>query len=1271
MGDFSVVGIGSSAGGLEAMSKLLRAVPEQSGLAFVVAAHLDPTHESHLVALLARCTAMPVVQIENGTRVEPDHVYVIAPDRELTIKEGVLRSTRPEAPRGHRHPVDVFFRSLAEDQGERAIGVILSGTGTNGSLGLRFIKAEGGIVVAQEPETAGFQGMPRSAMGTGVVDLVLPPERIPEALLGVTRFPGTEEKLQEPDGADPHDQLRTLLALLRAQARRDFDGYKKRTLLRRIHRRMGLHRIASLGDYIDRLRKDPHEVKALVADLTINVTGFFRDPEAWQELASKVVGPLVQERPTDSAIRVWVPGCSTGEEAYSVAMLLAEAAETAGKSFDLRLFATDVAESVLSPARAGHYPGSVALDVGEERLARFFEQQDDTYYIRKSLREMITFAPQNLLQDPPFSRLDLISCRNLLIYLEPECQRRVLGLFHFALREGGHLFLGSAETTSGQEDLFQTVSKKWRIFRRLGPTRHDIVDFPIFGDGQQTGGAALEPAARNAVTRRAGNTMEQALLDRYAPASALIDASFRVHYLRGPTEDYLRPPSGEPSFNLLAMAREGLQVPLRAMTRQALDEGREIATSARVRRSGTYFPVRLVATPVKQDSEPPDRLLIGFFERDAAGDTTMTPPPDTPSGEMQLQTELETAREDLRLTIEQMEAANEELKASNEEIRSINEELQASNEELETSKEELQSLNEELNTVNNQLQAKVGELEERTADLNNLLNSTDVATLFLDRALSIRWFTPAMKALFELLPTDVGRPIAHFAQRFSGGDLLDDANAVLARLSPIDNEVVSDQGRWYVRHIAPYRTDDDRIAGVVVSFSDITERKRWERQIDAARDFAESIVDTLREPLLVLTSDLRVQTANKSYYDHFSATPQETEGRSIFALGEGHWNIPELRELLENVLPENNKFNDFEIERDFGSIGFRTLLLNARRLDDVQLILVAFEDITERKRAADAQRASEERLRKVLETDAVGVLFFDAASGRLTDANGVFLHMTGYSREDVASGALSWRSLTPEEWVPTSEKQMVQLAETGRIGPYEKEYLMKDGSRSWMLFAGASLDDGTVVEFAIDIQDRKRAEQERELLANELSHRIKNTLAVVQALAMQTDGQHSIEEYRSVFLGRLRSLAQAHSLLLGSHWRSADLENLIEQSVAPYATDRPGGISLEGAPIELSPRQSLGLALVLHELATNAAKYGSLSDRNGRLRVSWRRINSDGTAAVELLWQESDGPVAEKPGNKGFGSKLIEQACSYELNGKAELDYAPEGLTCRISFPLS
>jgi two-component system CheB/CheR fusion protein len=1272
MAEFPIVGIGCSAGGLDALSTLFAGMPSDSGLAFIVAAHLDPTRESYLSELLGRSTKVSVVQIEAAVRVEPNHVYVIGPDQDLIIRDGVIHPQKPTAPRGHRHPIDSFFRSLAQDLGERAIAIVLSGTGTNGTLGLRFIKAEGGIAIAQLPETAAFEGMPRSAIGTGLVDLVLPPDQMPEALLGMARHTFARPPAQGIAETTPDEQLGDILAVVRKRTKHDFVSYKKQTLLRRIHRRMGLQRIERLPDYIERLRQDPQEVEALAGDLTINVTGFFRDPAAWQELDEKVLAPLVHDRPNGAVIRVWVPGCSTGEEAYSIAMLVAARAEAARKTLVLRIFATDLAQGMLISARAGLYPGSIANDIGAELLARYFEAEDDSYRINKPLRDMITFAPQNLLQDPPFSRMDLISCRNLLIYLKPEVQRKVLRLFHFALREDGHLFLGPAETASGHSDLFATLSKKACIYGRSGATRHDLVEFPLVLTGEP--GTALD---REAGTRpagpsaRAGELVDHVLLARYAPATVLIDRNYRVHYLRGPTGDYLQPASGEPSYNLIAMARQGLELALRRAVRTAIETNQETTADARVRRSTTSHPVRVVATPLRAERHGADRLLVSFFEREAASG----PAPDTASqegdsGESELQVELERTREDLRLTFEQMEASNEEFKASNEEIRSINEELRASNEELETSKEELQSLNEELNTVNNQLQAKVGELEARTDDLNNLLNSTEIATLFLDRDLCIRWFTPALKELFALRAPDLGRPAADFAQRFRGGDLLPDANRVLATLLPADCEVFTDDGRYYIRRIIPYRTGYDRIDGVVVTFSDVTERKQRERDVQAAREYAESIVATVRDPLLVLSPELIVRSANEPFYRNFHVNQAETIGRPIFTLGNGQWDIPELRQLLLEVVPKDNQFRDFEVAHNFEQIGPRTMLLNGRRLDHARLVLLAIEDITERKEAERAVRAEREYAESIVDTVRDPLLVL---SPELTvrSANEPFYRNFQVNQAETIGRPIF--TLGNGQWdIPALRQLLLEVVpKDNQFRDFEVAHNFEQIGPRTMLLNGRRLDHAQLILLAIeDITERKRAEAERDLLTRELEHRVKNTLAVVQSLAQQTTSRmHSIEDFREAFIGRLRALAQAHSLLLDAHWRSADLKALVTQTTEAYADD-PDVIAIDGPPVALAPKQSLGLSLALHELGTNAAKYGALSRREGRLRIAWRIEPAETGSLLRLTWQERHGPRVAPPSSKGFGTDLIELVCSYELDGTAQLDYAPQGLTCEIVLPI-
>ncbi|MGH9339516.1 MAG: chemotaxis protein CheB [Acidobacteriota bacterium] len=969
--DFPVIGIGASAGGLEAFTTFFDAMAADSGMGFVLVQHLDPTMGSHLAELLAQHTEMKVTEVEDGIRVEPNCVYTILPNRTLSLEKGVLRLREPKEPRGHRKPIDDFFRSLAEDRQEKAICIILSGTGTNGTVGAKAVKAVGGMTMAQDPKTAKYDGMPNSAIDSGEIDYVLSPEKLPEALLKYVGHSYVRNSREKSEAGPPNGlrQLNSILALLRAQFGHEFGNYKKPTLVRRIYRRMGIRHMEEMADYARFLREHPDEVQALSRDLLIPVTSFFRDPEAWKALEEKAIAPLLKNREAHSSIRAWVPAVSSGEEAYCLAMLLAEQAEAVHKQFDIKIFATDVGEDRLNSARGGLFPTAAVSDISSQRLERFFDKEDDSFRIKRHIRDMVTFAPQNLLHDPPFSRLDLVSCRNLLIYLEPEAQKKVIVLLHFALREGGFLFLGTTESVGEQEQLFKPVSKKWSIYCRIGPTRHDIVDFPVIG---LQGKHNYEDLLHHAPRRKPGfsDLAQKVLAARYAPASVLIDGKHQILYFHGPTERYLAQPAGEPTRDLLSMLSKRLTTKVRIAMRGALTENRSVTVrSAPVKQGDQSQTVAVTVTPLA-DPETEGLLLVSFEEEiePAASAPAVQESPEATTVERQLEQMLQQIRQELSSTVEELEIANEELKATNEEITSMNEELQSTNEELQASKEELQSLNEELNTMNAQLQNKVGQLEQVNNDLINLINSTQIATVFLDTRLRIKWFTPAIKDLLDMLSSDVGRPIQHFAQKFAGGDLISGAETVMEKLQPIQSEVQSDDGRWYILRILPYRTQDNRIEGVVVTFTDITERKRDQDAINQARLYAESIVETIRQPLLVLNGDLRIESANRAFYSGFEVSAGETKGRLIYELGERQWDIPRLRTLLEEIIPQNSLFNDFEVEHEFDNIGWRHMLLNARRLDHESMILLAIEDVTERKQGEKALIALtqelEERVRK-------------------------------------------------------------------------------------------------------------------------------------------------------------------------------------------------------------------------------------------------------------------------------------------------------------------
>ncbi len=836
MSPFPIVGIGASAGGLDAFKQIFPAMPDSPGMAFVFIQHLDPTHESLMVDLLRRHTEMNIIQVEDKMDVKENHIYLIPPNREMSIYNRVLHLSLSKERRGLRTPIDVFFRTLAEDQHERAIGIILSGTGSDGTLGFKAIKDAGGLVMVQDPTTAQYDAMPASAIASGVVDFILPVEEMPDLLVKYVQHSYVKGSLKEqPIEEQQSDELSDVLAILYAQTRRSFQYYKNNTITRRIKRRMGLRQIERMQDYVRYLQDNSHEVQALFKDLLIGVTGFFREPDSWRELEQQVIKPLVAEMNPEKPLRVWVPGCSTGEETYSIGMLLFEHLASTQHRPNIQIFATDIDKDALEIARMGRYPESIAADMSSERLQKFFEKEKPFYQVSEKLRDSIVFSEQDLIGDPPFSKLDLISCCNLLIYLKQEMQKKVISLFHFALREGGYLSLGTSESIGQYYDLFEIVSKKWRIYRRIGPTRRGEVNFPIIVAGKSLN----KPSDHHNFTclrqhTKISDIAQRALLKKYAPASVLINRKYEILYYFGPTVEYLHYPTGEPSIDLFTILREGLTIRIRGAVHKAVRENEIVTISrARVTRKGIYYPITVTVEPIKDLEDAEGLLLVSFWDEPekqvvSSDDTEITDSED--SLVKQLEYDLKVTREELQNTIEDMESSNEELKASNEEVMSMNEEIQSSNEELETSKEELQSLNEELHTVNNQLQEKVDELTVANNDLQNLINSTGIATIFLDLKLRIKRFTPMIKALFNLIPTDIGRSIKDISRKFNDVELHNDAEAVLDTLEISQKPVLSDDGRWFLRKILPYRTHDNHIEGIVVLFSDITEIKEQETE---------------------------------------------------------------------------------------------------------------------------------------------------------------------------------------------------------------------------------------------------------------------------------------------------------------------------------------------------------------------------------------------------------------------------------------------------------
>ncbi|HSB95639.1 MAG TPA: chemotaxis protein CheB [Spongiibacteraceae bacterium] len=821
---FPVVAIGASAGGVEALRSFFSAMPADAGAGFVIISHLYPGRASHLAEILGASTALTIAQAEDNEQVRPNRIYVIPPDVYLSIDNGHLRyeqfSQRPNVPK----PIDYFLKSLAADCGPLSIAVILTGGDADGSQGLKEIKALGGLVIAQNPDTAMHPSMPENAIATGLVDLVLPVEAMPAALHSYIAHLQKVDESATVGAAT--DQLDAILKLIQTRVGHDFHYYKKGMLLRRIGRRIGLSGSESLAAYAELLSGKPEELEALSADLLIGVTEFFREPESWAAFQQTVVPHLLDSEQADSGLRIWVPACSTGEEAYTIAMLLLEHFDRDELSGKVTIFATDIDRHALAVGRSGMYPEAIAQTVSAERLSRFFTRKGNQFQVNKALRDMVLFAPQNLVLDPPFSRLDVISCHNLLIYFEPELQQKAIKLFHFSLRPGGHLLLGKSEGVGQQQALFEVVSKKFRIFKSLSHKVRTQVHAPLLRD-------AFQPNARNGRTNPSyGELIREQLLTRYAPAAVLINRDYQTLYFFGPTEIYLAQRSGELAVDLLAMASAPLRIKLRSALHRAVEEDQPAHTRAEIAQGEQKVHIEITVTPLVEPPSAVGLLLVTFEpgEMQRPELNIQHNDFDESMAVRQLEYELQSTQRELQAAIEELEAGNEELRVVNEEAMSMNEELQSSNEELETSKEEMQSLNEELLSVNSELESKLQQIERINGDLNNLLASTHIPTLFLDRDFCVKRYTPALTSLINLIPTDVGRPIIDIASDIINRDLIDSAKEVLENLAPFESEHRFGASSYYLRRIQPYRSEHDRIDGVVITFTDITNLKRGAEQ---------------------------------------------------------------------------------------------------------------------------------------------------------------------------------------------------------------------------------------------------------------------------------------------------------------------------------------------------------------------------------------------------------------------------------------------------------
>lgn len=858
---FPIIGIGASAGGFEALEQFMAHVPEKSGMAFVIVQHLDPTRKGLMPELLQRGTSMKVMQVKDRTRVRPNCVYVIPPNKNMSILHGVLHLFEPSAERGHRLPIDFFLSSLALDQQQNSIGVILSGMASDGTQGLKEIKEKGGLAAVQEPSSAKFDSMPRSAIVAGLPDIVAPAEELPAQIMARLEH-ATEAALHEaPAESAMRGAVDKIMILLRSRTGHDFSYYKKNTLHRRIERRMSIHQLDKAASYVRFLNENPEEIDLLFKELLIGVTGFFRDPEVWQMMRGKTLPDLLAHHPT-RLLRAWIAGCSTGEEAYTLAIVFKEVVEKLKpeKNFKLQIFATDLDRDAIDQARQGVFSEKISADLTPEQLHRFFTKEEGGYRVRAEIREMVIFSPHSIIKDPPFTKLDILSCRNLLIYLAPEIQKKLFPLFHYSLNPGGILILGNAETIGSFTGLFATVSGKARIYQRQDSAmRPDPIDFPSsFAPGFATDSKAH---VERKPIENLQTLAEQLVLRRYSPPSVLVNESGNIVHISSKTGKYLEPATGKANLNIFAMARDGLRHELTSAFQKALGQNRPVTVRGlKIGTNGGTQHADLIVEKLEESEPLAGLVMIIFCDIEPPAETKSQAKNNTKNPRIEeLELDLRQNREELRNTREQMQTTQEELRSSNEEMQSTNEEMQSTNEELTTSKEEMQSLNEELQTVNAELQGRLDELSLINNDMRNLLNSTEVATVFLDKDLKIRRFTTQAAKITTLIPGDVGRPISDIACELLYPGLSDDAREVLRKLGSKEMSIRMGKDSWFSARIMPYRTDDDRIDGVVISFWDISEAKELEAELKKTKAALEGRLAGKSSELTHAKSELKAE----------------------------------------------------------------------------------------------------------------------------------------------------------------------------------------------------------------------------------------------------------------------------------------------------------------------------------------------------------------------------------------------------------------------------
>ena len=1139
--DLIIVGLGASAGGVVALKQFFEHMPADSGMAFVAILHLSPDHDSRLAEVLQGSTAMPVTQVVDRTTVRPGHVYVVPPSRSLQMADGHLTLSEPNRIEERRAPIDVFFRTLAATHQGRAVGVVLSGTGADGSMGLKRVKESGGLCFAQDPSEAEFADMPRNAIATGMVDHILSVAEMPARLVAFSRRVHLITPLEEPPLPPPPDEaaLQQVLAELRRGTGHDFANYRRPTLMRRICRRLAVHEISDLDAYARLLRERPDELEALLKDLLISVTHFFRDHEAFETLERRVVPELFRGKGADDQVRVWVAGCATGEEAYSIAMLLIEHARSCHSPAAIQVFATDVDAASLAAARHGTYTLNDAADVSPERLQRFFTKKGSSYRVRRELRETILFSQHNLIKDPPFAHLDLASCRNLLIYLDRTAQRRVMEVLHFALGPGRYLFLGPSESTDVATELFSAYDRDAGLFQNRHVSLRTAL--PVPGAGGSYTFEAVERAARSStafVDQRLPAHVHQQLLEQYAPPSVIVNADSEILHISATAGQFLMVPPGDPSHNLLKVVREELQLELRAALLQAAVERAPVRTRVLpVQRGDETVPVEMHVRPVVLPGEERPGTFLVLFQQGSAADVPTLIPSLTP-GEWGRRRDEDIAQLELQLraALERNDLQAEAHRAALEEQQAMYEELRSSAEELETSREELQSVNEELRTVNQELRIKVDEQVQVNDDMQNLVNATEIGTIFLDRSLRLKFFTPSVRSLFNFIPADLGRPFSDINTMLSAtaGDLQQDVERVITSLDRIEREIPTRDGRWALMRVLPYRTSDDRISGVVLTFVDITDRKQAADLIELSEERLRRAVAVDNVAVSFFTLDGDITHANDAFLALTGASRAQLEQA---VLKHSALTSPASRAAATRALEElrtSGRTALYEREYVHADGSRRWTLTAATRLAADECVEFAV-DITQTKHFEVELLRSQTRLRLMMESvTEYAILSMDTA-GRIDHWNAGATRMFGYQDAEIVGQSISLLFTPEDRAAGVDREELRQAREQGKASD-ERWHVRRDGSRFFVSGITAPLRDGTgaltgYVKVARDLTDRKRAEEALRQVNDALEGRVRDRTAdlalINQTLRTEAQEHQRAEERVRELLGRMISVQEA------------------------------------------------------------------------------------------------------------------------------------------------